>query len=277
MCSSDLSDPNSTTAKFFINLDTYTNIDRISRVNGATGTGGTISAGTKADIHWFILPAKGAAAGSATATLYYVGATLDYTLAGTRKNIVVSPDTIRVKPLPALVLDYFIPAEVFGDDPFTPTIEVPEPFNLGLRIANRASGAAGNLQMESAQPVIKDNKQGLAVSFDLLGSSVNGQAVTPNLNLNFGTLDAYATAVARWNMQATLSGKITSFTSSFTHADALGGQLTSLLDGVFTHYLIHDVVVDLPGRDPVRDFLASDSSILQGNAGVVREIGRAHV
>src|SRR5690606_14857112 len=34
---------------------------------------------------------------------------------------------------------------------------------------------------------------------------------------------------------------------------------TSLIEGANTHFLIRDVLVDLPGRDAIRDFLAGDT------------------
>lgn len=62
-------------------------------------------------------------------------------------------------------------------------------------------------------------------------------------------------------METTLSGEFTSFTASFTHADELGGQLTSLLEATNTHFLIHDVKVDLAGRDNITDFLSLDNDL----------------
>ena len=40
-----------------------------------------------------------------------------------------------------------------------------------------------------------------------------------------------------------------------------GGKLTSLIDSVNTHTLIHDVVVDIPGRDQICDFLVSGAPV----------------
>jgi hypothetical protein len=51
------------------------------------------------------------------------------------------------------------------------------------------------------------------------------------------------------------------FTAEFSHSDELGGELTSLLEGVNTHFLVQDALVDLPGRDSIRDFLAKDGDV----------------
>ncbi|MDP4978089.1 MAG: Ig domain-containing protein, partial [Desulfobacterales bacterium] len=48
-----------------------------------------------------------------------------------------------------------------------------------------------------------------------------------------------------------------------SHSDELGGELTSLIkqENTHTHTLVHDVLVDLPGRDTVRDFLVHDEDV----------------
>ncbi|MEZ5302597.1 MAG: hypothetical protein R3F11_18475 [Verrucomicrobiales bacterium] len=62
----------------------------------------------------------------------------------------VSPDTITVRPMPALTLDYFLPLEVNGDDPFTAFVEEPEPFSLGVRVRTTAPGRAKSMKIESS-------------------------------------------------------------------------------------------------------------------------------
>jgi len=62
-------------------------------------------------------------------------------------------------------------------------------------------------------------------------------------------------------MSCTLSGKFVEFKAGYFHSDELGGQLTSLIQAVNTHFLVQDVLVDLPGRDSIRDFLAKDGGV----------------
>ena len=173
----------------------------------------------------------------------------------------VTPDSIYVKPLPKLALDYFLQRDVYADDPFTAAVEPPEPFTLGVRIKNTGFASARNLKIESAQPRIVENKQGLLINFLIAGSYVNDQPATPSLLINFGEVAAAKASTGRWLMQTTLSGRFVEFTATFAHADELGGALTSLIDTVNTHSLIKDVRVDLPGRDTVRDFLAKDGDV----------------
>jgi len=49
------------------------------------------------------------------------------------QSVTVSPNYIFVQPQPQLTLDYFLPAQVYGQDPITLVVR-PFPFNLGVRI-----------------------------------------------------------------------------------------------------------------------------------------------
>ncbi len=260
------SDPNDPDALFFIRISA---MEGIADVSG----GGVVAPGGQADIRWLIVPAPGASGGLPDGKLYYVGATLSYLLGGEQTVTEVSPDYIFVKPMPLLALDYFLPRDVIGDDAFTPEIEPPEPFTLGVRIRNNGVGPARNVRIGSAQPRIVENDLGLLIDFRILGSYVDDAPAEPSLLIDFGEVPANGAAMGRWNMITTLSGQFTEFTAEFTHSDELGGQLTSLLDSVTTHTLVHDVLVDLPGRDAVRDFLAQDGLLrVYESSGVDTEV-----
>jgi hypothetical protein len=243
--------PNDTDALFFIRIDS------MSGINDVSG-GGTIEPASKADIHWLIIPAPGAANGEPRGTLYYVGATLSYTIGGEEDITEVTPDYICVKPMPKLVLDYFLPEDVYGDDAFTAEIEPPVPFSLGVRVGNKGAGIARNVKINSAQPRIVENKLGLLIGFVIEGCEVNGGAATPSLLAGFGDIPPDGSGVARWIMTCSLSGRFEEFTARYTHSNELGGQLTALIrkEDVNTHYLVRDVLVDFPGRDNIKDFLA---------------------
>ncbi len=249
------SDTTSTTAKFFIDVDSVTNLSPVS--------GGSLAPKTTAEISWLIVPAPGASNGLPDGALYFVGATLTYSLAGVEESVTVTPDFIYVKPLPLLTMDYFLTQDVIADDPTTLEIEPIEPFYLGVRVTNNGIAVAKNVKIESAQPKITDNEQGLLINFLITGSSVDDQPSTPSLLLGLGDIPANGAKVGRWDMETTLAGTFIDFTATFSHADALGGELTSLIQAVNTHFLIRNVIVDLPGRDLVRDFLALDAATLR--------------
>ena len=249
-------DPNASGAKFFIRVSNKQNISDV------TGTG-TVSPATSAIINWLIIPAPGSAGLNPAGKKYLVGATLKYRYAGEDQTLEVSPDVVTVKPLPLLTLDYFLPREVEGDDPLTAEIEPVVPFTLGVRVKNNGYAAARNLKIDSAQPKIIENNQGLLINFQLTGSYVNDAPTQNSLLINFGDIAASTSKTGRWVMETSLSGKFTEFSATFSHADELGGAVTSILQATNAHPLIRDVRVDLPGRDTVRDFLAIDGDFIR--------------
>jgi hypothetical protein len=252
------SDQNDTTAAFYIRVDTLTGISNV------TGTG-IVAPASVAEIHWLIVPAPGSGGTVPTGKMYYVGATLNYSVAGKAESVTVTPDFIYVKPMPLLNLDYFLTQDVFGDDPLTPAIEPIEPYTLGVRIKNTGAATAKNVKIDSAQPKIVENLQGLLINFTIVGSYLNDLPATPSLLIPFGDVPANGASSGRWQMTSSLMGHFVDFTATFSHADELGGALTSLIpqDGIKTHFLLRDVKVDLPGRDNVRDFLAYDGNVLR--------------
>ena len=252
------SNPNEEGADFFIKLDDKSTTG-ISAVDGSQ----SISPSSVAEIHWLIIPAPGSGGEVPSGKLYFVGANLSYDLAGDHKEMKVSPDAIYVKPMPMLDLDYFLTEDVIADDPFTTEIvEAPTPYTLGVRIKNIGNGPAHKIKIDSAQPrILPDseggNEQGLLVDFKIISSYVDDEPAEPTLLIDFGDIDVDSAKVGRWVMESSLSGKFTEFKASFTHADELGGNLTSLIDeNIQAHLLIRDVRLDLPGRDSIKDFLS---------------------
>lgn len=250
------SDPDSTDASFFIRLDDSQNVGTLQ--SGADGalTNGVIAAKASGVLRWVIIPTTGATGTSLSGKRYNVGASLSYNAGGKVESLFVAPDTITVKPQPQLTLDYFLTKEVIADDAFTPVIEPPEPYTLGLRIRNSGRAAAQGVKLDSAQPRIVGNDMGLAINFKINQSFVDEAPAAPTLLLDFGTIAPSRNRMGRWLMESTLSGRFIDFSASFSHPDELGGRLTSLVEATNAHLLLHDVLVDLPNRDAIRDFLA---------------------
>ncbi len=236
-------------ALFYIAQPTFKNITDVSG-------NGVVPAGQQSEVHWLIIPSPGAGGESPDGNYYWVGATIRYSIEGSEEEVTVNPDRILVRPEAQLVLDYFVPYKVMGDNPFTPVVEPPIPFPLAVRVLNDGYGAAHALKIESAQPKITENNQGLLVDFQLLGASVNDSAVDPTLTVDIGELPSKGIAKAYWEMISTLSGEFTEFDVSFTHDAGLGGELTSLIRETNSHYFVHKVKVNLPGRDGYLDILA---------------------
>ncbi len=262
------SDPSSSNALFFVQDPIVSGIDQLP--------GGTVAASSSAAIRWLIVPTLDAAADTtllddASGALFYVGAKLTYKIAGVDYETEVSPDAIFVRPMPELRLDYFLPGEVYGDNLLTEDEQEPVvPFSLGLRVENVGQGWARDVTIDSGLPKIVANTQQLAVAYSIEGCEVNGSVHPDTLQVELGDLPPEdGTALARWIMTCSYSGEFTNFNAHLSHSDELGGMLTSLIPetNIVTHLLRHDVLVDIGGRDAVRDFLTTDDIAYESEGG----------
>ena len=250
------SDSNNTGAVFYIREDS----DGITDNGDGSWDIEPVGPFTSSDLHWLIVPSPGASNGIPEGTLYDVGAKLTYTIGGEEHITIVTPDYIYVKPMPELQLDYFLTHDVFGDDAWTTEIEPPEPFTLGLRVKNVGYGTAKDLKIDSAQPKITENDQGLLIGFVIESCEVNGGTAAKSLLADLGDVSSNDGGVVRWTLSCKLSGEFNEFSAKVSHSDELGGDLTSLITAANTHFLTRDVIVDLPGRDGIVDFLAVDGT-----------------
>lgn len=239
---------------------------KVNSLSGTTAVDGTgvIQPAATANVQWLIIPSTGAGGTNPLGTRYFVKATVNFLGNGFLQTMATFDAPIAVLPQPLLRLQYVLPRDVEGDDPFTEAIETAVPYQLGLRVVNEGFGPAKNLVLDSGQPRIVDNQQGLAVDFKILGTFVGTATVANTLQLPFGDIEPGGVKLGSWQMISSLRGRFIDFTASFTHAPELGGTLTSLIGGVSTYFLIKDVLDDRPGRDSQFDFLISTAGTLSG-------------
>ena len=232
----------------------------LTSVSGIDGSG-IIPPGQTAVIQWFIIPKTGAGGLDAAGIRYEVGAELAGALYGEpidTDQLRVLSDRITVKPEGSLEIRYFQPRDVDGDDPFTiDRVEPAVPFTLGVLVSNVGAGTARQVRVVSEQPRIVANEDDLLVVPQLLGTRVDDEPVDDSsLTVNIGDVTPGHCRKASWEMITTLAGEFTRFEASYDHALELGGRATSLIAGVGTYFLVHEVIDDRPGRDDRRDFLA---------------------
>jgi Ca2+-binding RTX toxin-like protein len=202
---------------------------------------------------WTFIPTHLAA--PQTATTYNIGGTLSYKENGQFINVPLLSTGITVVPQAELYLDYFQSRNVYGDDPFTDATEISVPFDLAVLVQNQGYGDAKNLRITSSQPEIVDNEKGLLIDFNIIGSQLNGQDVSPSLAVNFGDIKPGETAVADWLLKSTLQGKFIEYKATFEHINGLGNKELSLIKEVKIHELIHIVKAS---SDSLPDFLVDD-------------------
>ena len=142
-----------------------------------------------------------------------------------------------------------------------PEIEPAVPFELGMLLENRGAGTAESLRITSAEPKIVQNEQGLLIDFDLIGTKLDGQVMTPSFTAGFGDVAPGQRRVAQWFMTSTLHGQFTEYEASFEHVDGLGDERVSLIKEVEIHEMIRAVLATHPGADALPDFLTNDSTV----------------
>jgi len=238
---------------FFVQPPTFENINRID------GTG-IIQPTKKAIVRWFLIPKILTGGTNPQGKEYSIGCNLAANMRGESlpaETLLVVDDTITVKPEPQLEITYFQPRDVTADDPFTPEVESPLPFTLGVLVHNAGYGVAKKIKINSQQPKIIENKNGLLLVARLLGARVQDSPLNESsLLVDLGDINPGQTRKGAWDMVTTLSGEFIDFKASYTHADELGGRDTSVIKSINAHFIAAEVMNDEPGRDRILDFLA---------------------
>lgn len=244
---------NDASAKFFVRNP---RLESISAVDG----NGVIGPTKTAIIRWFIIPKPATGGTEATGKEYKVGVRMSGKLKGQvlpADLLFAIPDNITVRPEPLLDITYFQPRDVQGDDPFTEDVESPIPFTLGVLVKNSGFAPARNIKINSQQPKIVENKEGLLLVARLLGSRVQDSLLDEaSLLVDLGTIEPSNARKGAWDMITSLSGEFVEFKASYTHDSDLGGRETSLIHSLEAHFLSRENLVDMPGRDTVKDFAA---------------------
>ena len=244
---------NDSSSLFFVQAPTFENINSVSG-------DGVIAPTTTSIIHWFIIPKPSAGGTTPDGIQYRIGCRLAGKILGQpvpSDALSAFPATIYVRPDAQLQITYFQPRDVQGDDPFTPEVESPVPFTLGVLVKNVGYGTAKSVNINSQQPKIVASNNGLLLVAQLLGARVSDVPVFPNsLNVNLGDIPPGQARKGAWDMITTLSGQFLQFNASYTHSSDLGGQETSLIQSLNAYFIAHEVLDDDPERDHVKDFLA---------------------
>ena len=242
--------------KFFIQPPELASINRI---DGA----GIIAPTQTAVVTWFIIPKTGDNAPGGEdprGKEYNVGCDLSGHIRGEKipdDVLFAVEDMITVKPEPQLAITYFQPRDVQGDDPFTPEVESPIPFTLGVLVKNDGFGLARKVNIDSKQPKIVENKNGLLLVARLLGARVQDSPLDEtSLLVNLGDINPGEVKKGAWDMITSLSGEFIEFKASYRHSDELGGLETSVIKSLDAHFIARECLNDEPGRDAIKDFLA---------------------
>ncbi|HZU36304.1 MAG TPA: hypothetical protein VFA18_10365, partial [Gemmataceae bacterium] len=237
---------------FFISSPTYSGA--FSVVNGSA----TLPNNATGTISFTFIPDDSAAS---VPTIYHIGGTFSFTdPSGVNVSNPLGAAAIMVYPQAQLQLNYFLQRDVIGQDPFSSQPIPSEPAVLGLLVTNTGKGTANNFSITTAQPQIIQNDKGLLDNFQIIGTQVGSQQVTPSLTVDLGTIQPGQTGDADFLLLSSLQGIFDHFTATFTHSDALGGLATSLIQSVQTHTLIHAGNFNYANSTGAIDYLAEDNA-----------------
>jgi hypothetical protein len=109
-----------------------------------------------------------------------------------------------------------------------------------------------------------DNEKGLLIDFNIIGTELAGQPVSPSLTVNFGNIAPGSIEIAEWFFTCSLEGLFTSYSASFQDLDPLGNPLLSPIQGVSIHEMTHMVQADGAWNDGQPDFLVIDPANING-------------
>ncbi|MCP5525484.1 MAG: putative Ig domain-containing protein [Verrucomicrobiales bacterium] len=227
----------------------------LSRMGAVDGTG-EIAPHTTASAVWVIIPSNDAA--PETPVEYYVSGVMRYVQDGVQITVPLTAVRITVHPNPRLHVKYFHQRDVYADDPFTEEIEPSLPFSLAVMVENHGFGGARNLRITSAQPEIVENDKGLLIDFQIIGSEVEGEGISPSLTVNLGHIGPGENRIARWLLTSTLQGLFVDYQATFEHLDDIGELKLSLIEEVTIHEMIRTLLAPGEAEDGRADFLVND-------------------
>ncbi|MDE6272489.1 MAG: alpha/beta fold hydrolase [Muribaculaceae bacterium] len=231
-------------------------------------SGWTLDAKKTGSVEILFIPSKYAAPNSPQK--YNFGGSFSYTdpFTGLIVTQELNPVTLTVKPAPVLDLTYFLQRDVLSDDPLTEDIiEKSEPVEFALVVTNTGNGDAKNLRLVTQQPVLKDNEKGLAISFEIESTQINGLEKSlsfgESVANDFGTVSAGKSVYAQWWLKSSMSGHFSDYNVSATHVSSYDNPNLSLLDNVTIHELIHGFTWNSGEENQLRCFLANDISDME--------------
>ena len=237
-------------------LFSFSNGSFSGSLTAVDGTG-ILNPGEKGDVKYLIVPLHEAA--PVEDKQYDIAGTLKYVSDGDEVSIPLFPTTVTVKPDPSLCVHYFWEKDVWSDDPFTDIIEPSIPIVLAVVVQNQGYGMANDLKITSSQPEIIENDKGLLVTFEIVGSTVNGNPKTPSLTVDFGDVGHNETVMATWLLTSSLKGEFKNFSATFENINPLGDPRLSVLDCLEIHQMLRPVMLyRTEENDQLIDFLTND-------------------
>ena len=235
---------------------TTTSLEGLTGIDGDGSLGGGMQGMAKI----LFIPTKEAAL--TEPKVYYFGGTFSFVDPYYQEALTYDlyPVEMTVNPSPDLYIDYFMQRDIIGDDALTEGVVEPSvPAELGVIIHNKGVGTAKNVILETAEPKIVENSQGLIIDFSMYGASFNGnEAQLGLMEIPFGNIESGRTAVGEWLFTSSLLGHFVSYEAHVIHNNSYGNPDLSLVSHLDIHELIHPIRAYGDLDDGINDFLVND-------------------
>ncbi|WP_406658140.1 DUF2341 domain-containing protein [Methanolobus sp. ZRKC2] len=245
----------------------FTNTPELSGIDAIDGSG-VLPPSSPASAEWLIIPNTGTGGTDPEGESYTISTTISYSINGEIYEMEMESFEFTVLPCPEMVLDYCIPANVEGN----------EPFKLMVVATNDGYGPANHFSIESSQPLIYEDLSGLLIDFKIIESQLQGEPRSNSLTIDFGDILPGESKIATWDMVTTLDGEFTEFTGEYTHAEELGGVATSLIREINTHIIQSPV----DGMEETYDYIMASKlneeqyTLIDSSSGISRSVKNAN-
>jgi hypothetical protein len=227
---------------------------QVTGIEDVSGTG-SLAPSSSLAAEWPITAAPQAACGEPQH--YDISGELTYIVSGAPFRTILYPVRITLLPNPQLTVKYFLERDVRGDDPLTDSIEPTAPFSLGMMVSNHGCGAAGDVQVVSAQPRIVGDDPDRPNEFKIVGTRIGRDAIAPVLNVGLGDIQPESNVVVQWLMQSSLQGWFEDYKADFMRVDSLGDKRLAMVGETPIYELSHVVRAIGPNDDGIPDFLTN--------------------
>lgn len=237
------------------------NVSSFDQITGIDGTG-SLDAQQEGVIKLMMIPTIAAA--PETPQVYSFGGSFSFLdpFSGEEMTYQLYPVELTVNPSPDLHVDYFVQRHIISDDPLTTdTIEATEPAEIAMMIRNVGAGDANNVYLESFQPTIIENQNGLLIDFEMVGAAMNGeQRPLGLLDIPFGTIQSQSAGIAEWYFTSSLMARVLRSTPNVIHNDSYGNPNLSLVTELHSHELIRTITAYGSLDDGINDFFVNETT-----------------
>lgn len=236
------------------------NVKSLSQLTGVDGSG-SIAAQTEGTVVFEMIPTIEAA--PETPQFYSFGGSFTFLdpFSGEVLTYSLFPVRLQVNPSPNLHVDYFLSRHIISDDPLTTdTVEATEPAELAMMIRNVGAGDATNVYLQSAQPQVIENQNGLLINFNTVGSAMNGVERPLGLtDIPFGTIESHTAGIAEWFFTSSLLSRVINATPQVIHNNSYGNPMLSLVTEINAHELIKAITAYGSLEDGINDFFVNET------------------